>query len=166
MITVVKERRAEDLQVDTGRAGSSWFLHRTVCSSKRRNREQIMTVAVTLAPSCCKAGVILITYASRSAERHGGPKASRMRREPSCITANALLWSDLWNGPTRQRRRLYFAAFSQPCHRPREVLAARICALLCFRVVFFFWFGAIFQIFRWARLLELHHMKRNHIQTF
>lgn len=40
MITV-KERRAEDLQVDTGRAGGSWFLRRAVCSSKRQTEKPL-----------------------------------------------------------------------------------------------------------------------------
>lgn len=49
--------------------------------------------------SCCKAGVILITYSSRHAKRHGSPKAAGMRCEPSCLMANAPLWSaGVWGG--------------------------------------------------------------------
>lgn len=76
--------------------------------------------------SCCKAAVILITYTSRDATRHGSPKAAGMRREPSCIMANALLWSDLWNAPTWRPRRLYSMWFRQRCHIPCKVLAAWI----------------------------------------
>lgn len=68
--------------------------------------------------SCCKAGVILITYASRDAKRHGGPKSAGMRCEPLCLMANAPLWSALWNPLTRRPRRLYAVWFRRPCHRP------------------------------------------------
>lgn len=68
--------------------------------------------------SCCKAGVILITYASRDAKRHGGPKAAWMRCEPLCLMANAPLWSALWNPLTQGPQRLYAVWFRRPCHRP------------------------------------------------
>lgn len=97
--------------------------------------------------SCCKAGVILITYASRNATRHGGPKAAGMRCEPSCIMANAPLWSDLWNARTWRPWQLYSVWFRH--HVPWTPLGVSILDLdlLYSEIWALFWCDAIPRIF-------------------
>lgn len=84
--------------------------------------------------SCCKAGVILITYASRNAKRHGSPKAAGMRCEPSCLMANAPLWSALWNALTWRPRRALCCAIQTTVPQTSLGVTCLDLGLLCLEI--------------------------------